>query len=455
MEPTVESSSAADGGRPAGVPMKARNRSRPAALSRCPSRRFAPAAGRRQKRRAAAPRSSLTGPAGVCSLPAPLQRASKSSRIVERADAARCFEIFAKASGMSQVEDDKLTELQEDRRRLQDRLDAQARELSLLRARFARYETALRGSHVTVFTQDSASALHLDQQSPVRPFGRGHSRPQRRRNPAGRQPRPPSSRSSARRWRAARPSAAEFALADGPGLRWHDLHVEPLRDGAGAIVGLTGAAVDVTERKEGEAHLRLLLRELTHRSKNLLAVIQAMARQTARHAGSIDGFPRQFGARLQALAASHDLLIRESWYGASLERTGALAACRLYRPRAGPGRFRGARRRAQAGSGAKSRPCAARAGGQRREIRRALGAGRTRHRSPGAATARAAATLSRSIGASNSVRKCKPRRKRGFGSMVIERNLARALDAQVNLDFAPDGVRCHIVIPAHQILAAR
>ena len=60
------------------------------------------------------------------------------------------------------------------------------------------------------------------------------------------------------------------------------------------------------------------MRELTHRSKNLLAVIQAMARQTARHAGSTDGFLNQFSARLQALAASHDLLVRESWHGASL-----------------------------------------------------------------------------------------------------------------------------------------
>jgi hypothetical protein len=39
--------------------------------------------------------------------------------------------------------------------------------------------------------------------------------------------------------------------------------------------------------------------------------------------------------------------------------------------------------------------------------------------------------------------------------MVIERNLARALDAKVNMDFDPDGLHCHIVIPANQILAAR
>jgi two-component sensor histidine kinase len=50
--------------------------------------------------------------------------------------------------------------------------------------------------------------------------------------------------------------------------------------------------------------------------------------------------------------------------------------------------------------------------------------------------------------------KVKMRRKKGFGSMVIERNLARALDAKVDMAFDPDGLRCHIVIPASQILSA-
>ena len=49
----------------------------------------------------------------------------------------------------------------------------------------------------------------------------------------------------------------------------------------------------------------------------------------------------------------------------------------------------------------------------------------------------------------------KPRRKRGFGSMVIEGNLARALDAEVDLNFDSKGLRCHIVIPVNQILVAR
>jgi len=108
---------------------------------------------------------------------------------------------------------------------------------------------------------------------------------------------------------------AEVCYEEPEGARWHDLHVEPLHNESGDIVGLTCASIDVTERKEGEAHLRLLLRELTHRSKNLLAVIQAMARQTARHAGSIDGFLTQFGARLHALAASHDFWCAKAGMG--------------------------------------------------------------------------------------------------------------------------------------------
>ena len=51
--------------------------------------------------------------------------------------------------------------------------------------------------------------------------------------------------------------------------------------------------------------------------------------------------------------------------------------------------------------------------------------------------------------------KVKTRRKRGFGSLVIERNLPRAIDAEVKMVFDPEGLRCHIVIPASQILAPR
>jgi two-component sensor histidine kinase/PAS domain-containing protein len=82
---------------------------------------------------------------------------------------------------------------------------------------------------------------------------------------------------------------------------------------------LLGASIDITERKRSEEHLRFLLRELSHRSKNLLAVIQAMAGQTAKSAETVDIFRRRFGERLMGLAASHDLLVNQNWLGASVE----------------------------------------------------------------------------------------------------------------------------------------
>jgi two-component sensor histidine kinase len=87
----------------------------------------------------------------------------------------------------------------------------------------------------------------------------------------------------------------------------------------GKAVRMVGTARDVTERKQREAHVRFLMREIAHRSKNLLAVIQAMARQTALTAGSAHDFEQIFSARLQALAASHDILMDEDWHGASID----------------------------------------------------------------------------------------------------------------------------------------
>ena len=190
-------------------------------------------------------------------------------------------------------------------------------ELNLLRARFARYETALRGSQVTVYTQDR-NLRYTSLSNPM--FGRSIE------DILGRTDDEILPADSGRTMIALKrevlasgqPKRTEVVIESDPGPRWYDLHIEPLSNESGGVVGLTCAAVDITERKESEAHLRLLMRELTHRSKNLLAVIQAMARQTARHAGSTEAFLNQFAARLQALAASHDLLVRESWYGASL-----------------------------------------------------------------------------------------------------------------------------------------
>ncbi|HKA76501.1 MAG TPA: hypothetical protein VKD19_05285, partial [Pseudolabrys sp.] len=61
---------------------------------------------------------------------------------------------IGRVRNMSGAETNELAKLELERRQLQDQVNAQAWELNLLRARFARYETALRGSQVTVYTQD-------------------------------------------------------------------------------------------------------------------------------------------------------------------------------------------------------------------------------------------------------------------------------------------------------------
>jgi len=354
---------------------------------------------------------------------------------------------------MSGAQETELAKLEKEYRQLQDQVGAQAWELNLLRARFARYETALRGSQVTVYTQDR-DLRYTSISNPM--LGRsvedilGHTDADILTSDGS------AALIAVKREVLASGEAkrAEVPLEDAPGLRWHDLHIEPLRNEAGDVVGLTCASVDVTERKEGEAHLRLLLRELTHRSKNLLAVIQAMARQTARHAGSIDGFLSQFGARLQALAASHDLLVRESWYGASLGE--------LIRSQLG-GYLDGSSDQVSIeGPALALKPEAAQNLGL---ALHELAVNAAKYGALSVPNGRVSITWSQRDGRDDGSidldwkeragPKVKTRRKKGFGSMVIERNLVRALDAEVNLEFDPNGLHCHIVIPASQILALR
>ncbi len=64
----------------------------------------------------------------------------------------------------------------------------------------------------------------------------------------------------------------------------------------------------------------LLARELAHRSKNLLAVVQSMARQTVRSSKTVEEFEHGFLPRLHALAAVNDELVRNNWRGGDLER---------------------------------------------------------------------------------------------------------------------------------------
>lgn len=86
----------------------------------------------------------------------------------------------------------------------------------------------------------------------------------------------------------------------------------------GRALGMSLIIRDISAHRQREDHVRFLMRELTHRSKNLLAVIQAMARQSLAKDITPDEFVRRFTERLAGLAGSHDLLSAVDWKGASL-----------------------------------------------------------------------------------------------------------------------------------------
>jgi PAS domain S-box-containing protein len=234
-------------------------------------------------------------------------------------------------------------------------------------------------------------------------------------------------------------------------VHWYDLHVEPLRDVTGDVTGLIGAAIDVTSRKEDEAHLRLLMRELTHRSKNLLAVIQAMARQTARHARSVEQFLEQFEARLQALATSHDVLIEEGWHGASL---GELVSLQLRRLLDSP-----LDQVTIEGPTVLLKPEAAQALGI---AFHELAVNATKFGALSVPTGRVKVSWRRVAdpqGDSVDLRweerdgpEVATPVQRRFGSVIIERYLAHAIDGEVQLSFPREGVVCTFHIPpAHLV----
>ena len=92
----------------------------------------------------------------------------------------------------------------------------------------------------------------------------------------------------------------------------------PLFDESGKIVGIIGVSTDITEREDRAKQLEFVMRELTHRSKNLLTIIQSVARQSIRQSSNLEDFESKFIDRLSSLASLHDLLVQKEWQGASL-----------------------------------------------------------------------------------------------------------------------------------------
>ncbi len=103
---------------------------------------------------------------------------------------------------------------------------------------------------------------------------------------------------------------------DGSARVWSSAKA-PIRDADGAVAGLVGVSIEITEQKRVEARLRLMVDELNHRVKNTLGIVQAIVVKTLD--GSDPATRQVLVSRLVGLAAVHDLLTREKWEGVHLD----------------------------------------------------------------------------------------------------------------------------------------
>jgi PAS domain S-box-containing protein len=106
--------------------------------------------------------------------------------------------------------------------------------------------------------------------------------------------------------------------ADGK-YRWFLSHALPLRFDNNEIACWFGTNTDITEQLEAERRIELLLLEVNHRAKNMLAMIQALARRSAVHSSSNGNFVLRLEERIASLSANQDLLVSRAWTDVPLD----------------------------------------------------------------------------------------------------------------------------------------
>jgi two-component sensor histidine kinase len=233
------------------------------------------------------------------------------------------------------------------------------------------------------------------------------------------------------------------------------INAAPMRTSDGRVIGYSAVIRDITERKRVEKHLRIVMRELSHRTKNLLAVIMAMVRQTARKSNDVAVLQTELIQRLQSMSASHDLLVAEDWAGASVE--GLVRA--VLQPFVGNA---SETVECQGSSVFVNATAAQNLGLALHELATnaaKYGALSTTHGRVRVTWAFEPDSEGLPRLVIKWVERCGPPvvppQVKGFGHVVIERVAAEALDAIVSYEFAKEGVRWSIALPSDFVVKLR
>jgi PAS domain S-box-containing protein len=254
-----------------------------------------------------------------------------------------------------------------------------------------------------------------------------------------------------RRWRDAVAKRtlmdAEFRLRTPTGdWRWTNLRAVPLQLGDdGSVRKWLGMNIDISERKQAETDKELLARELSHRVKNTLAIVQALAMQTDQ-SDAVEQYRNTFVGRLQALARTHSMLLDADWRSADL-RTLVDQALRAYQV---------------------DQPDAIEIDGEPVPLAPNQGLGLSLILHELGTNAAKYGALSRPEGRVHlswwveDVRRgwrlhliwqerdgpaVEPPQQRGFGTQLIERACTHELEGEVELDYTPGGLRCEVIFP--------
>lgn len=212
------------------------------------------------------------------------------------------------------------------------------------------------------------------------------------------------------------------------------------------IVRVLGQQVGrVLERQAVQGRQALLLAELDHRAKNMLAVVMGMADQTARRADSLASFQDTFSARLSALARGYGLVTASRWRTTSLEEI----VREIVQPYVTEGQ-------AQVEMGGETVVLSPKAALAVTMILHELVSNATKYGALSAPEGRihigwtvsgADRRIVRLEWRESGLKDLQRPTRRGFGSKLIEASARRELGGDVNAEFAPDGVRYRLDFP--------